>query len=322
MTTFFDNTMIDLWQAKEWKDLASAFDCSRKWRTVTGIDRHRTERSQTNTLLAVNSFSRLLWNRAICHQLSDFFCDGGDGSAHTGEIFWVTLCDQLCVRSRNDRLSDDDLTWIKTRLRRALIGTSYFAVLEPAYYTDWKFGYGAGQNRQCVSWHLHALVWGITAKELRKRIRRLKKAGFYVALGRGLRPTHVAAIKPGELPTKVGYLLKSPCSAYRVSVEDEADICGRPLHDQDGVVLRGFSQRKAELRPGERLTIFRFMRDLRLNDLAMAGGAGSGILAATKRDVERTCNPPWRSTIWLKGRPKHNTPHRTRSHANQKRVRK
>ena len=48
-----------------------------------------------------------------------------------------------------------------------------------------------------------------------------------------------------------------------------------------------FKQKKDDLRPGERLTLFRLMQDLYLDQLALGGGEGAEILRRLKRRVLR-----------------------------------
>jgi hypothetical protein len=51
----------------------------------------------------------------------------------------------------------------------------------------------------------------------------------------------------------------------------------------DGEVICTFRQKKDDFRPGERLTVFRLMQDLSLDQLAVAGGEGTDILRRVKR---------------------------------------
>jgi hypothetical protein len=55
----------------------------------------------------------------------------------------------------------------------------------------------------------------------------------------------------------------------------------------DGEIILRFRQKKDDLRPGERLTLFRLMQDMNLDHLALAGGEGAKILRRLKRRVLR-----------------------------------
>lgn len=280
--TFFKQTRIAYWQTIERQSLRSSFEKSIKRNTITVLDRNRIRPARRNDLLAVNSYSRLKWNEAVCTQIANFFCDGGDGIRHRREIMFVTLCDERCMRSPHDKLSHENLGWIKSRLRYGLRGLSYLAVIEPAFYVNFQAGIHYGKGKRCISWHLHALVWAISEKEMRKRLRGCRKKGWYVKLGTGLKPTQVKSIKQGRLPRTVGYLLKSPVSAYRVSRVDRVRK-GQPVVDADGVVQWKYKQGKSPLRHGERLTLYHAMRHLHLDELALAGGEGRPLLAEAKR---------------------------------------
>jgi hypothetical protein len=48
--------------------------------------------------------------------------------------------------------------------------------------------------------------------------------------------------------------------------------------------LSGFEQRKDAMRPGERIRLYKLMRDLSLNDMVLAGGEGRELLAAIRED--------------------------------------
>lgn len=282
MATFYDQTNIAYWQARSRQNLQLAFENSRKRTKLNVLDRYRIGPACRERFLAVNSHSKIVWNETTCGELVKKFCDGGDGTWHRGEVLFVTLCDRQCVRSSKDELNDQDLAQIKRRLRIALRGLNHFSIVEPAYYVNWKFGSGLSGARRCISWHLHALVWGISKEKLRVRIRKLRQQGKYVALARGLKPTNIKPIEQGRLPRTVAYMLKSPSSAYRVSTIDWIRN-GKVVTDADGVVEQTHSQSKSELRPGERLTVYLIMRQLCLDDLAMAGGDGKSILANVKR---------------------------------------
>lgn len=286
---FFDNTKIANWQSLERTKLDLSIEKARGGKSLSSIDMRRIRRNRRTELMAVNSYAKLEWNKAICTQVAGFFCEGGeggdgaDGNYHNQEMFFVTFCDLRCVRSSNDRLSDQELDRIKARLRYALRGHSYLGVIEPAYYANFQAGIRYGADRRCVSWHLHALVWGISKENLRNHLRKLTKQGRYVQLAKGLKPTQVKRIEQGNLPRTVGYLLKSPISAYRVSKIDCVDRYGRPIIDDDGVIQRKFKQGKSALRHGERLTLFHLMKHLSLYSLTLAGGQGCSLLIAAKR---------------------------------------
>jgi hypothetical protein len=280
--TFYRNTRIEYWQSRQHSALRRAFQESRKRHTLSRGDRELPKGRFRYDLLAVNSFSRRIWGQAISNELSRFFCDGGDGTTHNRDVYFVSLMDITCARSPEDRLTDADLELIKNRLRYGLRKLSFFGMVEPAYYVNLQAGVRY-DGKRCLFWHLHALVWGVSHKELKKHLRKLVQAGHYNAIADGLDATHTRKIKQGRLPRHVAYVLKSPCKTYRVSVRDRADELGRPITNADGVVLQQFKQGKANLRHGDRIVLFHAMKHLHLDKLAVAGGDGAKLLKAAKR---------------------------------------
>lgn len=279
---FYRNTRIEYWQSREHSALQRAFQESRKRHSLSRGDRELPKGRLRYDLLAVNSFSRRIWGEVLSRELSRFFCDGGDGTTHNQDVFFVSLMDVRCARSPEDRLTEADLELVKNRLRYGLREFSYFGMVEPAYYVNLQQGVRY-DGKRCMFWHLHALVWGVSRKELKKRLRKLVVAGRYVAIADGLDATHTRKIKQGRLPRNVAYIVKSPCKTYRVSVRDREDELGRPITDADGVVLQQFKQGKADLRHGDRIVLFHAMKHLHLDRLTVAGGDGAKLLKTAKR---------------------------------------
>jgi hypothetical protein len=290
--TFYTNTKIEYWQSRERTALRRAFEESRRRHTLSRGDRELPKARLRNVLLAVNSFSRRIWGEAISNEVSRLFSGNGDGAKHNQDVYFVTLVDVTCARSPENPLTEADAELIKIRLRHGLRGYSFFGMIEPAYYANLQRGVRY-IGKRCMFWHLHALVWGVSRKELKKRLRKLVVAGRCVAIADGLDATHIRKIKQGRLPAHVAYIMKSPSKAYRVSVRDREDARGQPVTDADGVVLQQFKQGKSDLRHGDRVVLFHAMKHLYLDKLAVAGGEGAGILktakrAALKREPEST----------------------------------
>lgn len=195
--------------------------------------------------------------------------------------------DATCARSPENRLTEADLERTKNRLRHGLRKFSYIGMIEPAYYVNLQQGVRYN-GRRCMFWHLHALVWGIPRKELKRRLRKLVRVGRYAAIADGLDATHSRKLKQGRLPAHVAYMMKSPCKAYRVSVKDREDESGQPIVDEDGVVLQQFKHGKSDLRHGDRIVLFHAMKHLYLDRLAVAGGQGASILRTAKRIALRS----------------------------------
>jgi hypothetical protein len=119
---------------------------------------------------------------------------------------------------------------------------------------------------------------------MKKRFCRLNREGWYLSILDSQRGADQKEILDASLPNnrgrtfladKLRYLLKSPKNAYRL-YKTERMTC-------DGELVPCFRQRKSELRKGDRITLFHLMKDLRLPELAAAGGDGTDILRRIKR---------------------------------------
>jgi hypothetical protein len=132
-------------------------------------------------------------------------------------------------------------------------------------------------GKRMVSWHLHLLAWGESKTAIRTQIEALNNKGISLPIADGLAAAHQKRISRGKLASKIAYVLKAPKKAYRRYKWDTIT--------PDGEVIYKFKQKKDDLRPGERLTLFRLMQDLYLDQLALAGGEGAEILRRLKRRV-------------------------------------
>lgn len=280
--TFFGKTKIEQNERKQGLVLKQAFQKSRKRHTVSRGDRNLLNYNCRAVLSAVNHHSRTLWGEVVSDQLSGFFCNGNDGGYHDRDVHFVTLLDAHCARSLAIPMDTADLQSIKQKLRYGLKGLSHISVIEPAFYVNLQAGVRFTEKR-CMFWHLHAIVWGISSRKLGGMLGKLEASGRYLAIADGFRGTHHRKIKQGELPKVTGYMLKSPSVAYRVSIRDLQDKNGQPIISDDGEVRHRFTQGKAKLRQGERISLFHAMKNLHLDELAIVGGEGVHLLSSAKR---------------------------------------
>jgi hypothetical protein len=228
--------------------------------------------SHRDYLSAVSPKGRIKWGRMVCQELSDHFELGPDKPEPDQPMFLVTLCDRRCCTSHQEK--NVDVPRCIRILRRGLRGLSYLGMIEPAYYVNVCEGTHVHGNRM-VSWHLHMIAWGESGKKLEKRIERLNKQAILLPIADGLAAAHQKRISKGKLASKIAYVLKAPKKAYRLYKWNTVS--------PDGEVIPKFKQWKDDLRPGERLTLFRLMQDLCLDQLAVAGGEGAVILRRVKR---------------------------------------
>ena len=188
----------------------------------------------------------------------------------------MTLCDRRCCTSHQEK--EIDIPRFIRILRRGLRGSSYLGMIEPAYYVNVCEG-ARIHGKRLVSWHLHLIAWGISPREMKKRIERLNKSGALLPIADGLAAAHQKCISRDKLADKVCYILKAPKKAYRLYKYEQVT--------SDGEIIPRFKQKKDDLRPGERLTLFRLLQDHYLDQLALGGGEGAELLRRLKRRVLR-----------------------------------
>jgi hypothetical protein len=155
-------------------------------------------------------------------------------------------------------------------------------MVEPALFVNKAMG-SYHDKDLLVSWHVHAVCWGKTKAQIKKRMERLEKSGKYRPIAPGLlgaKGDLIPKTQPGgklPLADKFRYLMKSPRKAYRLGRRE------RP--NKDGELKPYFKMNQGPLRHGECITLFRLMKHLYLDQLSFAGGEGVQILAAARRQA-------------------------------------
>lgn len=260
-----DQTKIVAQCAQAKRDLEQALRSSRRDMHLPHRDIALLSPREARNLRAVTPKAQILWNTNFATVVIDHLVDSGKGRVREN-VYLVTLCDISCITEVGDR--DPQIATYKTRLRKGLRGVSFIGVIEPGYYTNIQAGARVSHTK-CVSWHLHVIVWGPEETTLRSLIADLNRSGNYRAIAPNRPGAHCKKIKDCELPETLGYILKPPTTAYRLSIWVKE---GRKTSKQG----------KSRLRPGERLNLFNAMKGLSLPELALAGGEGARLLAEIK----------------------------------------
>jgi hypothetical protein len=94
----------------------------------------------------------------------------------------------------------------------------------------------------------------------------------------GLCAVHRKIIPRGQFGYKLWYVLKSPSKEYSIGRRRERD-------EQTGKAK--FKQNSRKIRPGTTVKLFHLMREMYLDQLAMAGGEGSELLRRIKYEALR-----------------------------------
>jgi hypothetical protein len=259
------------------RDLKHAFQESRKRDTVTRRDRLFLQ-CDPHVLCSVNSKSRILWAKAVCREIQDFFALDDDHPFPDQRLFFVTLTDISCCTTHDAAFVD--IQQVRKKLRQGLRGLSYIGMIEPALYVNIAPG-TRWSGKRAVSWHVHAMCWGEDPKQMRTRFARLNRQQVYRSIMPGQRGAHQKEIplkfltnSRTFLADKIRYMLKSPCKAYRIYHAKNGS------GDEDEV---SFRQIKSDLRPGDHIDLFHLMKELYLDELAVAGGEGTDMLKRIKK---------------------------------------
>jgi hypothetical protein len=264
--SFFKNSSIEHYSLTAHEALLRAFASARNRSSVSRSDKLLVLDRNPMHLRAVNHEARVIWGKAICRQFRNLHQPGTD-------VFLLTVCDIRCATSVND--AGAEIAVFKPILRRHLRGFSYLGALEPAYYTNVQKG-ARVSDKKCVFWHLHAVAWGISRRDIKKLADGLNEMRKHLAVAPGIPAVHQVRIKTGDLASVVGYVFKPPATNYRLS-RSEYEVRGLPVHR--------FWHHQDRLRPGERVRLFHLMKQLCFDELAVAGGDGRKMLSAAKRSA-------------------------------------
>jgi len=224
-------------------------------------------------LPAVNSKARIKWGAVFIQNIFNFFGIADDEHGPHEPIFLVTIADKSHVTT--DQPQQIQLSRIKRKLGSGLKGLSYIGMIEPGYYNVIYDDLG-NKQKNVVSWHGHFLVWGVTEERLAKHLAKTKRN--FAPIMPGLCALHKKVIPPDQFGYKLWYILKSPCKEYSIGQRRKRD-------EKTGAVKLKHNSRK--IRPGTRVKLFYLMRDMYLDKLAMAGGAGRELLRRIKYEALR-----------------------------------
>jgi hypothetical protein len=282
--SLFEHTGISRQEHRSQRALAIAFQESRKRRTITHRDRDLLGCGVRHDLCSVNRFARLLWSKVVCREFQDFFGLDDQNKFPDQPLFFVTLTDVACCTAHDEQLVE--ISKFKRRLRRGLAGLSYIGMVEPALYVNVAPG-TRWSGKKAVSWHLHAISWGENREQMKVRFRRLNDDGMCRSIMDGQLGAHQKQIPNAYLDNKdrtffadkLRYMLKSPRKAYRIYKTSRVT--------SDGEVVPCFRQMKSELRKGDYITLFHLMKGLYLDELAIGGGDGAGMLRRIKKAAGR-----------------------------------
>lgn len=271
--SLFEASGIEDWCRSADQKLKEAFEGAHNRGTVTQMDRRLLQRSAADRLLAANACSRIALGRYLCEELASQLCVNEHGE-HESSIFFVTLIPKVGFVGTG--VCGIDIGGMKRRLQADLRGFSYIGAFEPGYYASLPLS-DSGPGYQAISWHPHLLMWGVTPEQMVSLTGRLSKSGNYQSIVEEFEPVHAEEVASGELPDVIGYLLKPPSHAYRVTRYPWIGRDGEVRLKRDDTPRFYVGQRASNLRKGERVKVFHAMKHLGLEELLVAGGEGSAL---------------------------------------------
>ena len=280
------NETLELLREKE-KQSGSLLDFAVSLKRHRKLSDHRVlHGSDVFYLPAVNTKARIKWGRVFIRQIYQFFnLDNGDDGP-IEPVFLVTLADSAGLTT--DQSQRIRLSGIKRKLASALKGLSYIGMIEPGYYTN-IFDQADQKQKNVISWHGHFLVWGLSRKQLNRHLDKIKPR--FIPIMPGLCPVHTKRVSPDQFGYKLWYIIKSPRKEYSI---------GRRRNSDKRTGSTRFKQNSRNIRPGNRVKLFNLMRDMYLDQLAMAGGEGRQLLRQIKYEALRDYR---RKNGWHERRP-------------------
>lgn len=165
--------------------------------------------------------------------------------------------------------------------REALRGLHYIAAVEAAYYPRLR---RAGATNGWVSWHSHALVWGVdeaAMQELRAGIN-LDHPPFIP----GRATAHFRRLSSRAAAGRSFYMLKAPVSEYTAIEKVEERVDG-----ETGEIFKRstaeFNVKKRPFRTGDLYRAVQVLSHRTLSELTFGNGAGKSLLRLAEQEAKR-----------------------------------
>ena len=243
-------------------------------------------RSQLNSS---NGYARFRWMRCLGAPLFQLLGADAPDYVHSGPVYLLSITDRRHVWLSADEQENSgagpnvSLDRIRYDLEQVVRGLDALGMIDVASYVS------AGKvlgHPHVYHPHLHALVWNRTRKQMARLCRRLNQSL------RPLQPNATAAhwreVRPGDIRQVLWYCLKSPRDQHQMWVRANG------AHRQAKRLINGVNA----------VRLHALMRDLTLDQLTIAAGAGRPILAHAVADAERWRANAVRRGVVLKNPPK------------------
>lgn len=194
-------------------------------------------------------------------------------------VFFVTLI-RHDHTIREDQAAGFNIKRSHAWAYRVLRECAYVGMCEGSLYTNLN---AAGASfKRAVSWHIHAVVWGIAEADLAK-ICDAANARYRTIID-GIQSAHHRRLSVNEVAGRALYMCKGQLSEYRVWPRKRTSI-----NSETGeITIEGtgrFRQGKRPLRPGDMARMYNLFAGRLLDKLAFSGGAGKPVLKAIRHEA-------------------------------------
>lgn len=228
-----------------------------------------------------NGYARVRWMRSLGGSLFQLLGAAPPGYVHGKAVYLLSVSDRRHVWLSEEEFEGSGagpnvpLERIRYDFEEALRGLDALGMVDVALYVS--AGQVLGHSR-VYHLHLHALVWNRTRNQMKRLCRRLNRT---------LKPLHpdaVAAhwqeVRPGDLRQVLWYCLKPPRKQHQMWVRANGAHC----------------QAKRAINGVNAVRLHALMRDLTLDQLTIAVGAGRPVLAHAMAEAKR-----WRANATRRG---------------------
>ena len=215
----------------------------------------------------VNPYARKVFRERLLMEVADV---EGWQFPSGGAIMLATFADRAWACC--DRAPNFDFAKAKQKIRNALSGMDYVAVIEAAVYPHTKWTTD-GVTGCLVSFHCHVVVWSTSKSKLRRHKKRIEARFEPVHEDDKKLPVlnNLKTLK--DLLTAIRYLTKMTLEGYR-------------RKSSSGKVV----QEHVALNAGHHYRLFRFLRGRGLFDVWLAGGMGTEVLRHAKKAAMRAAH--------------------------------
>jgi hypothetical protein len=243
-------------------------------------------RHNRGLLNAHNPYARERFFRAVAGNLARHLGAEAPKFELSEPVYFVTLIDRRHIVNPDPEYSEDwadyDLWKIRAAYVDPLFGLNHIGMLDVALYVSTQRTHGVDRF---LHFHVHALVWGITERKLRKHRGRLWERWPLFPYASAVKCT---PINPEDLLQMVWYTTKAPRSQYQVWKR----ATGR------------LKQAKRDLNGVNAVRVYAAMKDVTLDKLTLAGGEGNQVREQSLRDARTVSSPPVKTACSRRPAPK------------------